>query len=246
MIADPVLPLRRLWQEVFEDTDTFADAFFAVGYSPDRSHCILEDGVPVSALYWFDCHLGGHKLAYLYGVATRKSHRGQGFARCLMNQTHEILRSRGYSGVILVPEKAQLFDFYKKMGYRTAGTVAEFSCSQGDVPTPVQEIGANEYARLRKKYLPAGGVVQEGETLTFLKSYARFYAGADFLLVGEMEGGDLVSQELLGNAAAAPGILKALNIPRGHFRTPGTERDFAMFLPLDNCPLPTYFGLALD
>jgi len=57
----------------------------------------------------------------------------------------------------------------------------------------------------------------------------------------------LVAQELLGNVNAAPGILRAFNIPHGRFRIPGTGRAFAMFLPLrPQCPVPAYLGLALD
>ena len=239
--------LKALWQEAFGDPDTFLDAFFSTGFSPDRFHCILEGDQPVSALYWFDCQLEGHRLAYIYGVATLKSHRGRGLARQLMAETHKILRSRGYSGVVLVPEKAYLFNFYRKLGYQTACAVTEFSCSWGDRPVLLQEIDADAYARLRRSRLPESSVVQEGENLAFLQTYARFYAGEDFLLVGEKEAGKLLCQELLGNSQAAPGILRALDIPEGRFRTPGKGRDLAMFLPLtENCPVPAYFGLALD
>ena len=247
MTAERISALRQLWQEAFDDPDDFLDVFFSDSIAADGYHCILENNIPVSALYWFDCELQGHRLAYIYGVATLKSHRGRGLARQLMAETHEILRKQGYSGAVLVPEEAHLFDFYRKLGYRTVSTVAEFSCSWGDSPLPLREIGAEEYARLRRKWLPEGGVVQEGETLAFLQSYARFYAGEDFLLVGEHLRGSLVSQELLGNSDAAPGILRTLDIPRGHFRTPGTDLDFAMFLPLEkDCPLPAWFGLSLD
>lgn len=247
MTAEQFAALRRLWQEAFDNPDAFLDAFFSDGIAADGYHCIWENNVPVSALYWFDCSLKGHRLAYIYGVATLKSHRGRGLARQLMAETHEILRKQGYSGAVLVPEEAHLFDFYRKLGYRTVSPVTEFSCSWGDSPVSVREIDADEYAHLRRKFLPDGGVVQEGKTLAFLQSYAHFYAGEDFLLVGEHLHDNLVSQELLGNSDAAPDILRTLNIPRGHFRTPGTDRDFAMFLPLEkNCPIPTYLGLALD
>jgi len=242
-----VKALRHLWQEAFLEPDSFTDLFFSVAYSPRRCHHIDENGIPVSALYWFDCELSGHKLAYIYGVATLKSHRGKGLGGQLLQETHDILRARGYAGTILVPCSSSLFDFYARFGYRPATTVARFSCQAGDAPAAIREITPEEYVRLRSVYLPEGGVVQEGQAMAFLQGYCRFYAGEDFLLICEFTPEGLWAQELLGNAQAAPGILKALGIAQGRFRVPGTDGNFAMWLPLQpDCPQPGWFGLALD
>ena len=243
MIAD----LRKLLQQPFGDTDETLDAFFATGFSPDRCHYLMENDAVVSALYWFDCQLNGQKLAYLYAVATDEKYRGRGLGHRLMTETHEILKSKGYTGVILVPGSKELFAMYGKLGYQTTGTVREFVAKQGQAPVALTEIDAQEYARLRKGYLPQGGVVQEGALLAFLGTYARFYKGEDFLLSATGDGSQLIAQELLGNADAAPGILHTLGLSKGCFRTPGTHREFAMYLPLTvECPVPGYFGLALD
>lgn len=246
MTAD-IAPLRQLWQQAFGDTENTLDAFYATGFSPDRCNYLLEDNRPVSVLYWFDCTLQGHKLAYIYAVATAESHRGQGLAHRLMADTHTLLKTRGYAGAILVPGNAGLFSLYRHMGYRTVSSVTEFSSPWGQAPAPLREIDAARYAQLRKTYLPANGVVQEGATLEFLSTQVAFYEGTDFLLAACADGDTLLVQELLGNTNAAPGILRALGTPQGRFRTPGTGRDFAMFLPLrKDCPVPAYFGLALD
>lgn len=247
MTAERIAPLRALWQEAFCDSDDFIDLFFSKGYCPDRYHCIEENGVPVSALYWFDCRLEGRKLAYIYAVATLKSHRGKGLARRLMAETHAILKSRGYAGAILVPACKDLFPFYRQLGYETATTAAEFTCEPGKTPAPLRELTREEYVRLRAGYLPAGSVIQEGPAMDLLRGYCRFYGGEDFLLVCEATPEGLWSQELLGNTQAAPGILKALGFARGRFRVPGKDSDFAMWLPLQaDCPKPAWFGLALD
>ena len=242
-----VKALKQLWQEAFNEPEDFTDLFFSVGYSPRRCHYIAENGVPVSALYWLDCELSGHKLAYIYGVATLKSHRGKGLAGRLLNETHEILRSQGYAGAILVPNGASLFDFYRQFGYETATTVSRFSCEPGDAPTALREITPEEYTGLRSVYLPEGGVVQEGQAMAFLAGYCRFYAGEDFLLVCEASPDGLWAQEFLGNTQVAPRILKTLGFAKGRFRTPGSQADFAMWLPFrEDCPMPGWFGLALD
>ena len=230
--------LRRLWQEAFGDSDAFLDSFFATGFSSDRCHYLAENGEIVSALYWFDCYISHYKLAYLYAVATAKKHRGKGLAQKLMTQTHSRLAETGYAGAILVPGEEPLFAFYEKLGYRKATQIREFTCKAGTTPVSLQKIDAKQYASLRAGYLPQGGVVQTGATLAFLQTQTDFYAGEDFLLA---------DRELLGNADAAPGILRTLGLAEGRFRTPGNQREFAMFLPLqENCPTPAYFGLALD
>lgn len=239
--------LRHLWQEAFGDSEEALDKFAATGFCPDRHHAIYEDGIPVSALYWFDCELGGRKLAYIYAVATRASHRGQGLAQRLMGETHEILKKQGYAGAILVPGEKGLFDFYEKIGYRTVTSVNAFVCEAAGQPVPFREIGTEEYARLRREYLPAGGVVQEGAALDWLHTYTTFYAGEDFLFSAAREGSHLPVQEFLGDPALAGGILTALGMETGRFRTPGKGQAFAMYLPFAaDCPTPSHFGLALD
>lgn len=243
MIAD----LRKLWLEAFQETQFFTDLFFTKGYSPDRCHYIGENGVPVSALYWFDCHLQGHKFAYIYGVATLKSHQGKGFAGQLLRETHEILKNQGYEGVLLVPAGEKLFDFYGKFGYEPATTATNLHCEAGDTPVAMREISPEEYIRLYPDFLPENSLVQGKEALGFLQGYGHFYAGDDFLLVYETKEKEPFAHELLGNTQAAPGILKALGFPKGRFRCPGTERKFTMWLPLTaDCPKPGWFGLALD
>lgn len=249
MTADncPFADLKALWLDAFDDPPDVPEAFFATGFSTERFQCVWQDHKPVSALYWFDCTLQGQKIAYIYAAATAKDYRGRGLFRQLMAQTHETLVQKGYAGVVLVPGCRSLYDLYEKLGYRTVTSVAEFDCDWADTPVTLQEITPDRYAALRQNLLPEGGLVQEKETLDFWQTQGTFYAGADFLLAASVEDGTLAAQELLGNTKAAPMILRALNIPHGQFRAPGTGRPFAMFLPLDSqCPVPAYLGLALD
>lgn len=240
--------LRALWKEAFGDTDVFLDLFWEHAFSTNRCRCVLSDGTPVAALYWFDCSSGEQRLAYLYAVATSSAHRGKGICRMLMEDTHTLLASQGYSGVLLVPGKPSLFDFYEKIGYRIACYVDEFSCVSEESDVELQELTSLEYAALRRTYLPHGGVIQEGENLSFLAKTATLYRGDDFLLAARIENGMLFGIELLGNRLAAPQITHALGTPMGKFRTSGSSRPFAMYLPLTEktAPMPCYFGLAFD
>lgn len=238
--------LRGLWTEAFGDSEEFLDDFFRTGFSADRCLCIVHNGRIAAALYWFDCHFGGEKLAYVYAVATAKSYRGQGLCRTLMADTHALLEARGYSGAILVPGATSLATVYSPMGYRYCTQIREIFCTASPEPVSLRSIDAAEYARLRRELLPEGSVLQEGPALEFLHTQARFYAGTYLLLAARREGDALFALELLGDPEAAPGILCALGCSQGRFRAPGHGRPFAMFRPIKDPVCPSYLGFAFD
>ena len=234
--------LRQLWKLAFGDTDAFLDSFFGTAYSPDRCRLLKIQGTVAAALYWFDCSVENQKTAYVYAVATHPDFRGQGLCRKLMQETHSLLKIQGYDSVVLVPQDTGLRKMYAAMGYRDATSVSEFTCEPGD-PIPLAEVDADTYAALRRTFLPAGSVVQEGENLRFLTTYARFYRGEDCLLA--VSGSQIL--ELLGSREIAPGIVAALGLETGSFRTPGRDTPYAMFLPLaETAHMPTYFVFAFD
>lgn len=236
--------LRALWSEAFRDEDAFLDIFYTHGFNFDRCRCITLDGQVVAALYWFDCSLAGRPVAYLYGVATAKNHQGKGLCRSLLENTHKHLKYLGYDGAILVPEGEKLFRMYEKMGYRVCSSVMEFTCEADLEPVSLRRIDGEEYCRLRREYLPENGVIQEGDGIVFLQNTARFYAGEDFVVA--VSRNEPFIPELLGNSQTAPGILTALHMAKGRFRTPGDGISFAMYHPLSDLPAPDYFGLAFD
>lgn len=240
-VASQIPQLRALWQEAFGDSDAALDCFFDNAYAPERCLCIADADKVVAAAYWFGCG----EYAYIYAVATAKSHRGQGLCHKLMDAIHALLTRQGYIGAMVVPGEESLRKFYAGMGYENFGGIREFTCQAAEKPVALRKVDAEEFAALRRKLLPTGAVVQEGENLAYLRAYAQFYAGADFLLTALWDGNELLGLELLGSAHAAPGILAALGAKNGTFRTPG-ENLFAMYKPLNSENPPTYFGFAFD
>lgn len=239
--------LLSLWKDIFGDHDGFWELFLDTAFQPTHCRTITREGQLAAALYWFEVSCEDQKMAYLYAVATHMDLRNRGLCRALMADTEAHLTRLGYTGVLLVPEKESLRGMYEKMGYETCTSVTEFTCDAGEENVPFRAIGPEEYAILRRKFLPEGGVVQEGENLGFLAQQAQLYAGEDFLLAAYQEEDTLHAMELLGNAEAAPGILRMLNCQTGRFRTPGKEKPFAMFKPLTpTAPTPKYFGFAFD
>ena len=241
------LQLIRLWKEVFGEYDGFWELFRDVAFLPNHCRCITEDGQVIAGLYWFDCICGKDRIAYIYAVVTDPRHRGKGLCRKLMEDVHRILKEQGYASVMLVPANEGLWDMYGKMGYEKCTTVGKLACHAGKIPVDIRNVGTEEYAALRRKYLPKHSVLQEGIQLPFLAAQAQLLAGQDFLLAAWLEGDTLHGMELLGNANAAPGILRTLGCEKGIFQTPGANQPFSMIHKL-HCAAgtPKYFGFSFD
>ena len=244
---DSLIPdLRDLWKKAFGDTDDFLDLFFSTAYAPERCLCAVEDGRVQSVLYWFDCYLKNEKIAYIYAVATDPAFRGRGLCRKVMEQTMTVLRDRGYAAAMLLPQEEWLIAMYAGMGFTPCTTVTEKWFPAGET-IPLRKIDEKEYGILRRKFLPAGGVVQEEENLSFLAGMVQFYAGADFIAAVSEDAKELWCPEFLGSTRRAPDLFKTLGFEAGRVRMPGSERPFAMFRPLvKNAEKPAYFGLVFD
>lgn len=238
--------LRTLWMDAFGDSEEFWHAFLTKADPVNHCRLVRDEERVAAALYWFDCQWEGKKLAYLYGVATLSQYRGQGICRALMGQTHDDLKALGYAGCILHPGGPELFGMYEKLGYTTGPKIREFVCAAGE-PMELRRLTQEEYALLRRRYLPEGGVIQEGETLALLGALSCFYAGENCLLVCVPEKGELAISELLGDEETAPGVIAALGYTRGKVRVPGEGSPFTMYHSLEeDSAMPKYFGLAMD
>ncbi len=244
---DRIPGLVRLWKEAFGEYDGFWELFLDTGFLPDHCRCITEDGQPIAGLYWFDCSCGSDKIAYIYAVVTDPRQRGRGLCRKLMADVHALLKDRGYASAMLVPADEGLREMYRKMGYEDCTGIGSLTCAAGEVPVAIRNVRAEEFALLRRKLLPEQAVLQEGIQLPFLAAQAQLFAGADFLLAAYLEGETLHGMELLGNTAAAPGILRALGCEKGTFQIPGSTMPFAMIHKLqENAVTPKYFGFSFD
>ena len=164
-----------------------------------------------------------------------------------MDDTHRHLAEHGYFGALLVPGNKKLFDMYEKLGYRTACYIGEFNVIADHTAIDLRCIDKEEYAALRRKYLPLGGVIQEKENLELANTFMKFYTGKDFLLAARIDKQQLIGVELLGNIQAAAGIVSALECKSSKFRIPDGNSPFAMYCALCTTSLlPRYFGFAFD
>ena len=241
------MALRALFAASFNEDEHFVDAFFSIGFSPERARVITDGEAVKAALYWFDCEVFGERLAYIFGVSTVESERGKGLCKALMNDTHAHLKSLGYSGALIVPAEESLYSFYESLGYSESAGIKEYAVAASESPAALCEISAEEYCELRERYLPRGGIIESIEMIKLLESDTKLYTGEGFLLAARKNGDELIVTELLGKVESAPDILAALGCGSGKFRTVGDTRRFSMLLSFKkSLPSPTYLGVALD
>jgi ribosomal protein S18 acetylase RimI-like enzyme len=228
--------LRELFTEAFGDED-FTALFFAKGYSPSR--CLgAFDGELLAALHWFVCSLDGERAAYVYGIAAFRHCRGRGIGSELIRGALGKLQELGYRHILLVPAEESLFRYYERFGFQSVSTIREVEIGAGEA-LPIRRLTVSEYAAARRELLPENGLLQEGPCLELLSGYAEFYAAGEALAAVT---GDMI-WELLGDEAAAPGLIAALGLDRATVRMPGPGRPFAMALGVAG---ECYLGLALD
>ena len=233
--------LRALWQQAFGETDDFLDDFFDSAFSPERALVAKEKDQILGALYWLDCEMYEKPLAYIYAVATDKTHFGQGICTAIMTQLHTRMAEMGKE-TVLVPVNEGVRGFYRRFGYENFGGMDEMICFAGDTPVFAEKLTACAYAKKRRQLLPEGGVLQEGAFLPFLETQMDFYGGDGWILAIHKD----FAPEFLGDKALLSGILKALGRTQVRVRIAG-ETPFAMYRKAaSGNPDPKYFAFALD
>ena len=139
--------LLPLWQEAFGDSpDTVRAVLAALG--EDAKCFAAEDGALCSMLFAVPQAVGTHPVAYIYAVATKRSHRGQGLAAALLSRAEAWAKTQGFHALLLCPATESLCSYYAKQGYRP------WSENAAPQTAPTGEpISAAESLELREKAL---------------------------------------------------------------------------------------------
>ena len=150
-----------LWQEAFGDSPEAVSYFFKS--FPNCISYVAEDGGEVVSMV----HALPQTLspdtpaAYIYAVATLRTHRGKGLCRALMAFAEADLQTRGFACAVLTPGELGLFDYYERLGYETAFTRRRVKFSGGTA------ISLPEYLLRRERLLDKPHMVYDQATLAY-------------------------------------------------------------------------------
>lgn len=111
--------LKKLWKEIFKDSDNYINLFFEKKFSPETSFVIKENGEIKAMLFAEITSLSengkSYSGVYLCGIATTPSARRKGYATMLIDYT--IKKFEGIDVYYLIPASRSLFDYYKRFGF---------------------------------------------------------------------------------------------------------------------------------
>lgn len=128
--------LTKLWIEAFGDDREYVGFYFANRFCEKDMLVYLLDGKPISMISMLPAYLhvntqpkraGLHLLEkrrpirYIYAVATLMEYRGRGYAKRLIQEAYRLLQIP----LVLEPATKPLFDYYQRMGFQEAFSVAE-------------------------------------------------------------------------------------------------------------------------
>ena len=158
--------IAALWQEAFGDSPKAVTYFFE-SFPNCISYVSDEGGEITSMVHALPQVLSPNTpAAYVYAVATLKSHRGKGLCRKLMAFAEADLQKRDFGCAVLTPGEQSLFDFYERLGYETAFTRKRTAFEGG------REISLADYLARREEILTVPHMVYDETTLTYA---ARVY-----------------------------------------------------------------------
>lgn len=181
--------IAALWQEAFGDSRESVEEFFRT-FPNCLSYVAQADGEVLAMVHALPQILSPHiQTAYLYAVATKKTHRGKGLCRKLMAFAEADLQSRGFAACVLTPGEPSLFGFYEKLGYETA-FFRHRTAFPGGTP-----ISLETYLRRRETLVPVAHMVYDKNTL----SYAQKLYGLTFYetATGMAAAGETYTAEVL-------------------------------------------------
>jgi len=113
------LPIfKKIWKDIFGDTDSFIEWFFSKRFNPDMSFIYEINGEIASVIHSYPIcvNLGGKpvKAAMISGVSTLPCHRKKGLMHSLFKFALGKLDKKGYSLCYYFPANPA---FYKSLGH---------------------------------------------------------------------------------------------------------------------------------
>lgn len=156
--------VKELWRECFTTDSAYLDLIFgklyplAILFVFEGADGILSSAFLIPIRYKTENEsIGGY---YLYGVCTKKTARGKGLAKNVIEYATEYAEKAGGGFVLTRPATGTLFGYYRELGFHVAIKRGMKTCSfptvfpEHHTNVPTDEISAEELFRLRGKTFP--------------------------------------------------------------------------------------------
>ncbi len=188
-----VVHQKEIWKRCFGDTDSYIDVYYANRYKEDETAVLLCEGEILAMLTMISVktvtpNKQSFNTAMLYAIATRPEYQNRGFASQLLAFSHQYVKTGKHELSILVPAKRELFDYYRKQGYRNGFYIRESLLSRdrienlpsfGSYQSVILSITPEEYNRRRAIQLSGRLFISyHNEDIAYQKTLSQ-QSGAD-------------------------------------------------------------------
>lgn len=160
--------VKELWKNVFGDDEIFINQFFYHLYQDNiLIGKVKNEIIAMATLLPATIILEGkeYDIRYVYACATLPRFRGKKIMSKILDKAFENTVNRREIGLFLLPANAQLYDFYKKNGFKEFFYhneqhffLSDFVEKKCDTYT-MQKITAEKYYSLRHTYLQNEGTI---------------------------------------------------------------------------------------
>ncbi len=254
--------MRALWSRVFDERESFLDAFFAL--LPDIGGAAVaadESGALLGAAYaltGYELLAGGESphVGYVYAVAVDESARGRGLGGELTKRAAAICREREAVIVATLPAEESLYAWYEKQIGTQRLLRREETCAAAERKVDIMKLTGTEYMLWRENMLRGRAHIHLSTPMmetqrALCEAYGGgLYASSDGIFAAYRDGERLIIPEILcaqgvpddtaASAAARLGCREAL------FFTP-CVRGGAAYVAADTAlPADTVWNLTLD
>ncbi len=159
-----------LWQEAFGDDENFINGFLHNMSYTENMLIYERDDEVLGMASMLPVFCGESYGRYIYAVATKKEHQGEGICKSIMGEVDEFIKGHNEKFSVLVPASDSLFGFYEKMGYNQ-------KIYRPDFPK-VNEIGRKcsvfEYFKIRENLFKEYNLIGWSEkSLEYILSFGR-------------------------------------------------------------------------
>jgi len=115
-----VTEIRKLWDIAFSDGKEFNNYFFENIFNEKNTLILRENNELISMAQMINYEIENlGEVTYIYGAATNPKFRGYGYMKKLLKKSFELDIEMNKKASILIPAQESLFDYYKKIGYKT-------------------------------------------------------------------------------------------------------------------------------
>ena len=131
-----------LWNEAFGDSRRVVETYLAAIKPYSQLFLCADEKVPVSMLFAVKETVSSFEIAYIYAVATAKSHRNQGLAAKLLSFAEETLKNQ-VAACILCPAEPSLAAYYARLGYAPWSAAGRELGRENIVPEEIKNLHKN-------------------------------------------------------------------------------------------------------